>query len=77
MGGRKQAEEELQEGGKALLSRLLFRSTVDGEREDTKMVDRFMEEQLSQKHSYKETSDQIEEDRTKRIPYRLEIKNTL
>lgn len=78
MGGRKQAgEEELQEGGKALLSRLLFRSTVDGERKDTEMVGRSMEEQLSQKHSYKETSDQIEEDRTKRIPYRLEIKNTL
>lgn len=54
MGGRKQAgEEELQEGGKALQSRLLFRSTVDRERKDTEMVGRSMEEQLSQKHPYK------------------------
>lgn len=63
MGSRKQAgEEELQEGEKALLSRLLFRSTVDGEREDFEMVGRSMEETLSQKLSYKQTSDQIEED---------------
>lgn len=54
MGGRKQAgEEKLQKGGKALLSRLLFRSTMDEEREDTEMVGRSMEEQLLQKHSYK------------------------
>ena len=54
MGSRKQVgEEELQEGEKALLSRLLFRNTVDGERDDFEMVGRSMEEMLSQKLSYK------------------------